>query len=61
MMDGEVIVTIILQFLETIIDCIASSLQRLHDIVGSVVILDRVQSMDYKHWQLICDVLRFPA
>jgi CRISPR/Cas system-associated endonuclease/helicase Cas3 len=39
----------------------ASSLQRLHDIVGSVVILDRAQSIDYKHWQLICDVLRFLA
>ena len=60
-MDTEVIVTTMVQFLETVIGCRVSSLQRLHDIVGSVVILDGVQSIDYKHWQLICDVLRFLA
>ena len=60
-MDVEVIVTTMVQFLETIISCRASSLQRLHDIVGSVVILDGVHSIDYKHWQLIRNVLRFLA
>jgi CRISPR-associated endonuclease/helicase Cas3 len=61
MMDAEVIVTTMVQFSETVIGCRSSSLQRFHDIVGSVVILDGVQSIGSKHWQLIHNVLRFLA
>ena len=49
------------QLLETIIGCRTSSLRKLHNIIGSIVILDEVRSIDYKHWQLIHVCLEFLA
>jgi CRISPR-associated endonuclease/helicase Cas3 len=54
----KIIVTTMVQFLETLIGCRVSSLRKLN-IIGSIVILDEVQSIDYKHWQLIHYCLEF--
>jgi CRISPR-associated endonuclease/helicase Cas3 len=59
--NAEVIVTTFVQFLETVIGTSASSLRKLHNLAGSIVILDEVQSIDYKHWKLIHDCLNFLA
>jgi CRISPR-associated endonuclease/helicase Cas3 len=58
---SEVIITNFVQFLETIINTSASYLRKLHNIPGSIVILDEVQSIDYKHWLLVHDCLKFLA
>jgi CRISPR-associated endonuclease/helicase Cas3 len=58
---SEVIITTFVQFLETVIGTSASYLRKLHNIPGSIVILDEVQSIDYKHWLLVHDCLKFLA
>lgn len=59
--NSEVIVTTFVQFLETIIGSRASSLRKLHNLAGSIVILDEVQAINYEHWMLVHDCLEFLA
>ena len=59
--NAEVIVTTFVQFLETVIGIRASSLRKLHNLAGSIVILDEVQSIDYEYWPLVRTCLKFLA
>ena len=57
--NAELIVTTFVQFLKTIIGTNTNSLRKLHNLAGSIVILDEVQSIDHKYWSLIHDSLLF--
>ena len=57
--NAEIIVTTFVQFLETVIGARASSLRKLHNLVGAIVILDEVQSINHEYWKLVHDCLRF--
>ncbi len=57
--NAEVIITTFVQFLHTIIGTSASQLRRFHNIAGSIVILDEVQSIDHKYWSLVKECLKF--
>lgn len=59
--NSEIIVTTFVQFLETIIGSRASSLRKLHNLAGSIIILDEVQAINYEHWILVHDCLEFLA
>lgn len=59
--NSEVVVTTFVQFLETLIGSRASSLRKLHNLVGSIVILDEVQAINYEYWPLVRRCLEFLA
>lgn len=57
--NAELIVTTFVQFLHTILGSRPSQLRKLHNLVGSIVILDEVQTIPYKWWGLIRKVLTY--
>ena len=57
--NAELIITTFVQFLQTVIGSGAVALRKLHNLVGSIIILDEVQAIDYKHWLLIHDCLLY--
>lgn len=59
--NAEIVVTTFVQFLYTILGARASQLRKLHNLVGSIVILDEVQSIPFEWWQLIRESLKFLA
>jgi CRISPR-associated endonuclease/helicase Cas3 len=59
--NSEVIITTFVQLLESVIGARAAVLRKLHNLAGSIVILDEVQSVDHKHWSLIHDCIMFLA
>ena len=59
--NAEVIVTTFIQFFYTIIGIRASQLRKLHNLAGSIVILDEVQTIPHEYWGLIRETLKFIA
>ncbi|MCX7947914.1 MAG: CRISPR-associated helicase Cas3' [candidate division WOR-3 bacterium] len=57
--DSEIIVTTFVQLLYSIIGYKKSFLKKFHNIVGSIIILDEVQSIDIKYWKLIENVIKY--
>lgn len=57
--NAEIIVTTFIQFLYTILGSRPSQLRKFHNLVGSIVILDEVQSIPYQWWHLIRETLKF--
>lgn len=57
--NAEVIVTSFIQFFYTIIGARSSQLRKLHNLVGSIVLLDEVQTIPHAYWALIKESLQF--
>ena len=57
--NSEIIVTTFVQFFNSIIGNRASQLRKFHNLDGSIVLLDEVQSIPHKYWKLIRDILVF--
>jgi len=59
--NAEVIVTSFIQFFYAVIGSKSSQLRRLHNLVGSIVVLDEVQTIPHKYWPLVRETLKFMA
>jgi len=59
--NAEVIVTSFIQFFYAIIGSKSSQLRKFHNLVGSIVVLDEVQTIPHEYWALIRETLRFMA
>ena len=57
--NAEVIVTTFIQFFNTIFGRYTSQLRRLNNLMGSIVILDEVQSIRNEYWKIVRSVLLF--
>jgi CRISPR-associated endonuclease/helicase Cas3 len=57
--NSEIIVTTFIQFFYSILGIRASQLRRFHNLEGSIVILDEVQSIPHEYWGLVRNVIRF--
>ena len=55
--DSEIIVTTFVQFFHSVIGYKNKALKKYHNIVNSIIILDEVQNIPLKYWQLISKVL----
>ncbi len=55
--ESEVIITTFVQLLESLITNRNRALKKLHNIAGSIVILDEIQSIPYEQWRLVEHVL----
>lgn len=56
--DSEIIITTFVQFFQTLVSNSNRSLKKLHNIRGSIVILDEIQSIKAEHWNLIRAILK---
>lgn len=56
--ESEVIVTTFIQLLHTIIGFKNSFLKKYHNIAGSILVLDEVQNIPIKYWDIVGEALR---
>jgi CRISPR-associated endonuclease/helicase Cas3 len=59
--DAEIIITTFVRFFETLLTNRRSEMRRLHNLVGSIVILDEVQNIPVIYWDLTEKILQFLA
>lgn len=59
--ESEVIVTTFIQLLHTIIGFKNSFLKKYHNIAGSIIILDEVQNIPIKYWDIVGEALELLA
>jgi len=57
--NAEIIVTSFIQFFYAVVGSKSSQLRKLHNLVGSVVILDEVQTIPHEYWALVRETLQF--
>jgi CRISPR-associated endonuclease/helicase Cas3 len=57
--NAEIIVTTFVQFFNTIFGRFTSQLRRLHNLVGSIIILDEPQSIPFEYWDAVHTALLF--
>jgi CRISPR-associated endonuclease/helicase Cas3 len=54
--ESEIVVTTLVQFLETLIGTRNSMLKKFHKLYGSIIILDEVQAIPIEYWRLVREV-----
>jgi CRISPR-associated endonuclease/helicase Cas3 len=59
--NSEIISTTFIQFFNSIFGNRTSQLRRFHNMVGSIVILDEIQSIPFEYWDIIHDAFYFLA
>ncbi len=59
--NAEVIVTSFIQFFYAVVGSKSSQLRKFHNLVGSIVVLDEVQTIPHEYWALVRETLRFMA
>jgi CRISPR-associated endonuclease/helicase Cas3 len=57
--NSEVIITTFIQFFYSILGNTASQLRRFHNLEGSIILLDEVQSIPHEYWKLVHDIILF--
>jgi CRISPR-associated endonuclease/helicase Cas3 len=57
--NSEIVVTTFVQFFNTIFGRFTSQLRRLHNLLGSIIILDEVQSIPFEYWDTVRNALLF--
>ena len=57
--ESEIIVTTFVQLMHTIVGFKNSFLKKFHNVVGSIIILDEVQSIPVEYWKLTRNVLDY--
>jgi len=57
--NAEIIITTFIQFFYSILGNRASQLRKLHNMTGSIVLLDEVQAIPHEYWGLIREVIGF--
>ena len=57
--NSELVVTTFIQFFDTVFGRFTSQLRRLHNLIGSIVILDEVQSIPFEYWDAVRNALLF--
>lgn len=55
--ESEIVVTTFVQLFESLVTSRNRRLKKLHNVAGSIVILDEVQSIPYEQWRLVRNVL----
>ena len=56
---SEIIVTTFIQFFNAIFGRYTSQLRRFHNLIGSIIILDEIQSIPFEYWGIVREVLLF--
>jgi len=56
--NSEIIVTTFIQLFNTLLSNKNSSLRKFHRLSGSIIILDEVQSIPFKYWLLVKEILK---
>lgn len=59
--NSEVIVTSFIQFFYALVGSKSSQLRKFHNLVGSIVVLDEVQTIKHEYWSLVRETLNFVA
>lgn len=59
--ESEIIFTTFVQLSETLISNRNRTLKRFHQLIGSIIILDEIQSIPRKYWELVRLLLKFMA
>lgn len=59
--NSEIIMTTFVSLFEGLVSNRRSDLRKLHNMLGSIIILDEIQNIPYEYWELISNIFNFIA